>query len=81
MSQQPGTVNYLQISCPIFPELLSFTNSGADLTLSQKQNKPFVLTSEIISLMKSIVLSYAQASDFNASAILAFRFKISPLEQ
>lgn len=30
----------------IFPELLSFTNSGANPTLSQKQNKPFVLTSK-----------------------------------
>lgn len=32
------------MSCPIFPELPSFTNSGAAPILSQKQNKPFVLT-------------------------------------
>lgn len=46
VSKQCPMINYLQMSYPIFPELLSFTNSGANPTLSQKQNNPFVFTLE-----------------------------------
>lgn len=63
------------MSCPIFPELLSFTNNGADPTLSQPQNKSSVLTLENDLSNEICSIELCQSPDFNVTTVLGLRFK------